>query len=70
MFSNLVNTFLKKGLYGLIGNVAYALSVGSQIEPIGDNIETFVWRTIGVAAFTGLVGLLNRLRQWDPTRTQ
>jgi hypothetical protein len=68
MFKNLLNTFLHKAVYGLFANIALALSAGAHIAPEGDEVGTYLWRTLGVAAFTGLAGVVNRLRNWDPTK--
>lgn len=68
MFINLIKTFFSKSIYGLFGNGALALTAGAGIAPQGDEIETLLWRTVGAAAFTGLAGVLNRLRTWDPLK--
>lgn len=68
MFLNLFQTFIKKSVYGLFGNVSFALSQGAMIEPQGDEMETMLWRTLGAGAFTGLAGVANRLRTWDPLK--
>jgi hypothetical protein len=69
MFPNLLLQFLKKAIYGVLGNAGAMLSTAIVThQPIGDPVTIYLWQGLAVGAFTGLAALLKRWAGWDPTK--
>ena len=64
MIPNLVLTFVKKAIYGIVGNVGAALLLSSHYQPAGDRVDLYIWQSLGVGLFTGLAAVVKRLLTW------
>lgn len=58
----MLGSFLRKAVYGLIGN-ACAMLAGAlgNFRPAGDAVDVYVWQGLAVGVFTGLTAIGKRL---------
>lgn len=67
MFQNLFQTFVKKALYGVIGNLGAMLSFGVEnYQFVGnDPLANGVWTSVVVGGITGIAAAIKRFATWD-----
>lgn len=71
MFKNLAAQLVKKGLYGIAGNVgAMLLFAVNGYQPQGDTVTLYLWQSLVVGAATGVAAALHRWAAWDPARAR
>jgi len=69
MLENLSKTFLRKAVYGALGNIALAITwTLANYHPVGDPIQTWVWNSIIVGAGSGLAAAIGRAISWNPAK--
>lgn len=69
MVQNLLVQFIKKALYGIIGNVGGMLALGATAyAPSGDPWAIYFWQSIAVGMISGAAGALKRFASFDAAK--
>ena len=68
MLQNLLSTFLKKGLYAVVGLLIALLTFALTNFHPTDPVQAKLWETVFVFVITGIIAALKRLLTWDPKK--